>query len=95
VGANRFVDLDTRLPAGATALVKLTAVNNSDTGYLRVWPVGGTEPTAAVLHYPHPPNTAGRSSLAAARVGADGRIRVVNDSEGTTHLVADLQSWFS
>jgi hypothetical protein len=48
-------------------LVKLTAVHNSGTGYLRVWPVGGTEPTAAALHHPHPPNTAGRSAPAAAR----------------------------
>lgn len=94
VAANRFVDIDTRLPVGATALVKLTVVNNSAIGYFRVFPTGGTEPTASVLNYPHPPNPHARSSVAAARVGTDGKIRVINDSEGTTHIVADLQSWF-
>jgi hypothetical protein len=94
LAANAATDIALGVPAGATALVNLTVVNNTATGYLRAWPAGGTEPTISWVNYPGA-NTGARAGLAAIRVGAGGRIRVKNVSAGTAHLLVDVQGWYA
>jgi hypothetical protein len=94
LAANAATDIALGVPAGATALVNLTVVNNTATGYLRAWPAGGTEPTISWVNYPGA-NTGARAGLAAIRVGTGGRIRVKNVSAGTAHLLVDVQGWYA
>lgn len=87
------VDVPLEVPAGSAALVNLTVFENTTSGQLNVWPVGGAETTVSLTNYPRP-NTAPRSGLAVVRVGTDGRIRVRNASAGTAHVLVDLQGWY-
>ncbi|WP_433788954.1 trypsin-like serine protease [Actinoplanes sp. CA-252034] len=94
IPANGTVDIATGLPPGATAVVNLIVVDNTAGGYLRAWPVGGTEPTTSWSNYP-PLADLARGGLANVPVGTDGKIRVRNVSTGTTNLVVDLQAWYA
>ena len=88
------LDLATGLPAGSAAMVNFTVVNNTAaTGYLKAWPLGGTEPATSLSNFPAP-DTGARAGLAAVKVGTDGRIRIRNVSSGTVHLLVDVQGWF-
>jgi hypothetical protein len=91
--ANGTVDVALGLPAGSAAVVNLTVANNTAAGYLRAWPVDGTEPTASLTNYPTP-NTSARAGLAVVRAGTDGKIRVRNVGSGTVHLLVDVQGWY-
>ncbi|MGW0828408.1 trypsin-like serine protease [Streptomyces sp. NPDC002845] len=93
VAANGTVDVPLGLPTGTAALVNLTVVRNTASGYLRAWPVDGTQPTASLTSYPAA-NTSARSGLAVVKAGTDGKIRIRNYSSGTVHILADLQGWF-
>jgi hypothetical protein len=95
LAANATVDVSTGVPAGSTAILNLTMVNNTvASGYLRAWPVDGTEPSTSLVNYP-PANTTARAGLAFVKVGTDGKIRIRNASSGTAHLLADLQGWYA
>jgi hypothetical protein len=95
IAANGTVDVATGLPPGATAVVNLIVVDNTTAaGYLRAWPLGGTEPSTSLSNYP-PPAELARGGMATVRVGTDGKIRVRNVSGGTTNLVVDLQAWYA
>jgi hypothetical protein len=94
VAAQGTVDIATGLPAGSTALVSLTVVGNGAVGYLRAWPVDGTETTTSLVNYPEV-GTGSRAGLAAVRVGTAGKIRLRNVSTGTTHLLADFEGWYA
>jgi Trypsin len=96
VPANGTLDLPLRLPPGATAgaVLNLTIVNNTSTGFLHVWPSGGTEVSPSLVDYPAA-NTSARSSLAVVPAGADGKVRIKNVSSGTVHVLVDVQGWFA
>lgn len=94
LAVNGTIDVALGIPAGSTALVNLTVLQNTGGGYLRAWPVGGAEPVPSLTTFPDP-NTAPRSGLAAVKVGTDGKIRIKNNSTGTTHLLVDLQGWYA
>jgi Trypsin len=94
LAAQGTVDVATGLPAGATAVLNLTVVGNAAVGYLRAWPVGGTEPATSLVNYPDL-GTGARAGLAAVRVGTGGKIRIRNVSGGTAHVLADFQGWFA
>ena len=91
LAANATIDVPVNLPPGSTALMNLTSVSNSGGGFLRAWPAGGTEPDPSLLNFP--PVGGARSSMAAIRVGTDGKITIRNASNGTVHLIAELQGW--
>jgi hypothetical protein len=92
LAANATVDVPLGLPPGSTALMNLTGINNTGGGFLRAWPAGGAEPEASLLNFP-PANTGARSTMAAVRVGADGKVTIRNASNGTVHLIAEIQGW--
>jgi hypothetical protein len=92
LAANATVDVATGYPAGSTVALNLTVVGNTTSGYLHVWPVDGTEPTASLVNYP---DTGARAGLALVKVGTGGKVRIRNNSAGTTHVLADIQGWFA
>jgi hypothetical protein len=95
LAANATVDVATGVPAGSTAILNLTIVGNTvAAGYLRAWPVDGTEPSTSLVNYP-PVNSSARAGMAFVKVGTDGKIRIKNVSSGTVHLLADLQGWYA
>ena len=80
------------VPAHATAVsLTLTAVAPTAPTHLTVWPRGAALPRASVLN-------AGAGETVAvstvARVGADGRVRIRNES-GRLDVVVDLTGWFA
>ncbi|MCX5069030.1 hypothetical protein OOJ91_24615 [Micromonospora lupini] len=81
--------LPTRGIAGAALSVVVTPVA---AGYLKVWPVGETEPGTTVMDF-----KAGvwRENAMVLKPGTDGKIRIRNGSSGTAHIVVDLQGWFA
>ncbi|MEJ3743374.1 trypsin-like serine protease [Actinomycetes bacterium KLBMP 9797] len=95
VPANGIVDVPVGLPAGTNAaLLNLTVVGNTTGGDLKVWPTGGTEPAAPVAAYQIIESGA-RATMAAVKVGADGKVRVKNTSTGTVHFFIDVQGYFT
>ncbi|MCA2216013.1 trypsin-like serine protease [Jidongwangia harbinensis] len=89
---NDTLDIPVGLPPGTVAAVNLIVVGNDTSGYLRAWPAGGAETTTSLANFPAR-GTGPRSAMAMVPVGAGGKIRVRNISDGATHLVVDLQGW--
>ncbi|HET6533056.1 MAG TPA: hypothetical protein VFH03_20905, partial [Actinoplanes sp.] len=95
LAANATVDVPLGLPPGSAAVVNFTVVGNTQAGYLRGWPVGGTEPTTTSrVNYP-PVGKGPRAGMGVVEVGTGGKIRVRNVGSGTVHLLVDLQSWYA
>ncbi|WP_326551568.1 hypothetical protein [Micromonospora sp. NBC_01813] len=98
IPANGYVDVQfggtNGLPTRGIAAValNLTVLNPSAGGYLRVWPVDGTQPSPSVLNYA---TAQSRASLAISQVGTEGKVRIRNYGSGTVHLLVDLQGWFA
>jgi len=94
LASNGTVDIDTGVPAGSTAILNLTVVANTASGYLRAWPVDGAEPSPSLVNYPTA-DTGARAGLAFVKVGTNGKIRIRNASAGTVHVLADIQGWYA
>jgi len=75
---------------GAVVL-NVTATEPSQPGYLAVFPSSTSRPTASNLNFETGQTVA---NLAIARVGANGKVSVYNNS-GSTHVVIDVLGWFS
>jgi hypothetical protein len=84
--------LPTRAIAGAA--INFSTLNTAGSGSLRVWPVGGTEPTvrANVTTYPQ---DAVRGSMAIVKPGTEAKIRVRNVSQHPVQIWLDLLGWFA
>ncbi len=95
LASNGTVDVQLGLPATSTAaaLVNLTVVSPSTSGFLLAWPVGGTEPTTSLVNYPM--GGYARSSLATVATATDGKIRIKNISSGTAHVLVEVLGWFA
>lgn len=95
LGAGETLTLDVTgvggVPAdGVSAVaVNLTAVDPSAESHLRLWPEGPT-PEVANINFPAGVTIA---NMALATVGADGNIRIYNNS-GTVDVVVDVVGWF-
>ncbi len=77
---------------GASAVVlNVTAVSPSMATFLTVFPSGETRPLASNLNV-----AAGQiaPNLVLVKIGADGRIRIRNQS-GSTHVIADVAGWYA
>ncbi|MFC6367199.1 S1 family peptidase, partial [Nonomuraea thailandensis] len=91
--ANGTVDVPLGVPAGATAALNLTVVDNTADGHLNVWPVDGAERTTSLVNYA--PKAEGvRAGHTVVKAGTDGKIRIRNDSPGTAHLLVEVQGWY-
>ena len=94
VGAGRAVsvDLSSRVPADATAVVfNLTGVQPTASTFVTAFPHGQSRPVVSNLNL-----RAGeiRANLVTVMVGADRVVDLYNNS-GSTHLLADLAGYYS
>jgi alpha-tubulin suppressor-like RCC1 family protein len=96
VGAGQTVTLDVTGVAGVpeagvgAVVLNVTGALATDPTWITVWPSDAPRPVASNLNL-----VAGRDTpnLVIATVGADGTIRLYNDS-GSTALIADVSGWF-
>jgi hypothetical protein len=90
-GQTITVPLGSRMPAGATGVVlNVTAVDPLATGYLSVYPCGGTSTTVSNVNY-----VAGRTVPNAVIVGLGAAQSVCVFSSATTNVLVDLTGSFS
>src|SRR5215470_18450630 len=74
------------------AVVNVTAVNESSSGYITVYPDETPRPDTSNLNYQSGTPIA---NLAITSIGPDGYIDLQNNSAGTTQLVADVSGYFT
>ncbi len=77
---------------GVSAVVlNVTVTQPSAGGYLTIFPSDAVRPTASNLNF-----TAAQTvpNLVVAKVGADGRVAVFNQT-GSTHVIFDVVGWYS
>jgi hypothetical protein len=74
-----------------SVVVNVAAVTPSAVGSVNVGP-SGSNPSLASFTHPANENVA---NLVMVPVGADGKIRLVNNSAGTTHLIVDITGYFT
>jgi len=80
------------VPETATAaIVTLTATSATAGSYVTAWPSGVARPPTSDLNL-WPGATV--ANLAVVPIGADGRVALYN-AAGTTHLIADVQGYYS
>jgi hypothetical protein len=97
LAANATADVQvggrTGLPTRGIAGVALSIAAAGPTagGYLRVWPVGATEPTTSMANH----GTTTRASSVVIAPGTDTKIRIKNISSGSLHFYVDLMGWFA
>ena len=78
-------------PTVQAVVVNLAAVSPSTTGSIDVGP-SGVAPSLPWFTHPANENAA---NLAIVPVGADGKIRVVNNSLGTSHVIVDITGYLT
>ena len=87
----QVVDLSKELPAGATAAVlNLTVTQPTALGYLISYPDGQTRPTVSDLNFNRDQTVANQVTVPVT----DGKVDLYNSSDGTAHLIADLEGYF-
>jgi sugar lactone lactonase YvrE len=98
LAAGAFVEVQIRGFGGVpnttkvrAVVVNVAAVNPSATGSIDIGPSGVT-PTLPWFTHPASENVA---NLAIVPVGADGKIRLVNNSAGTSHLIVDITGYLT
>jgi hypothetical protein len=72
-------------------VVNVAAVRPTDAGSIDVGPAGVTPPLPSFTH----PANENVANLVMVPVGADGKIRVRNNSAGTTHMIVDITGYFT
>ena len=83
----RELDLSTRVPAGAQAVVlNLTVADATNNSFLTLWPTGQPRPDASNINMI--PNVA-RPNLVIARIGAGRKVSIFNES-GDVTVIADV-----
>ena len=82
-------------PDARSVVFNVTVVNETDLGFLRLYPAGGSTPAASTINFTVNRTRANNAVLA---LGVGGRIAVRCDmpvgSAGTTHLVLDVYGFF-
>jgi hypothetical protein len=78
--------------ASVTAVaVNVAAVSPVSSGAIDVGPSGVSPTLNSVLH----PAAENVANLVMVPIGADGKIRLVNNSAGTTHMIVDIMGFFT
>ncbi|RKT77661.1 CHAP domain-containing protein [Terracoccus luteus] len=72
-----------------SALINISVVSPSASGYVTTYPSGYSRPTARSVSYPYGTST---SSSFVSRVGSDGRIRLYTSAGA--HLTVDVVGWY-
>ncbi len=86
------VDLSSRVPANATAVVlNVTGVQPTVSTVITVWPSGEERPVASTLNLRAKEI---RANAATVALGPDRKLQLRNNS-GNVHLVADLQGYYA
>ncbi|MEV0390674.1 trypsin-like serine protease [Nonomuraea sp. NPDC050643] len=93
IAANGTIDVPLGVPAGTTAALNLTVVDNTADGHLNVWPVDGLERTTSLVNYARPADGV-RAGHTVVKVGTGGKVRIRNNSSGTAHLLVEIQGWY-
>jgi sugar lactone lactonase YvrE len=79
------------IPVGAkNVVINVAAVNPAGSGSIDVGP-SGSSPLLPSFTHPAGENVA---NLVVVPIGADGKIRIVNNSAATTHFIADITGYF-
>ena len=87
----QVLDLSKELPAGATAAVlNLTVTQPTALGYITSYPDGQTRPTVSDLNFNRGQTVPNQVTVPVT----DGRVDLYNGSDGTAHLIADLEGYF-
>jgi hypothetical protein len=97
LGAGGTLEIDVVGRAGVPAVgadsvvLNVTSVQPTRSGYLTVWPAGGTRPLASNLNL-----VPGRNvpNLVIVKLGSNGKVAIYN-SAGATDVVADIVGWFA
>ncbi len=79
------------IPAGASAaILNVTVVAPTAPGHITVYPNGASMPTASNINF-----VAGQTvpNLVVATLSADGRVRIANQSSGSSYLIADVAGY--
>jgi hypothetical protein len=74
-----------------SVVVNVAAVNPSASGSIDVGPSGTNAPLPSFTH----PANENVANLVMVPVGADGKIRLVNNSTGTSHVIVDITGYFT
>jgi hypothetical protein len=74
-----------------SVVINVAAVNPAATGSVNVGPSGSN---AVLASFTHPANE-NVANLVMVPVGADGKIRLWNNSSATTHLIVDITGYFT
>ncbi|MCT2586690.1 RCC1 domain-containing protein [Actinophytocola gossypii] len=91
-GGTLTLDLSSRVPADATAVVlNVTGVSPTRNTYLTVWPAGQSRPNASNLNVSIGET---RPNAVTAALGDGAALRVFNNA-GTTHVLADLAGYYA
>ncbi|WP_051139788.1 BspA family leucine-rich repeat surface protein [Aestuariimicrobium kwangyangense] len=72
-------------------VVNLTVTNSSRPGHITAYQDGTPQPSSSNLNFPAGDT---RANLAVVTLGADGKIALTNNSEGTVHLIADVSGYY-
>ncbi len=96
VGSNKTIALQVAgvagVAAGASAVtLNLTVTNAQAPGFLTVWPSGLTTPTVSNLNFV-PGQTV--PNLVTVKLGADGKISILNGSLGSSDVVVDVAGYY-
>ena len=79
------------IPSGATAVaINVTAIQPTRSGFLTVFPAGGSRPLASSLNFVPGDVIA---NLVIVRIGANGQVSVYNNA-GSTHVAADVVGYY-
>lgn len=96
LGPHQSVDLQITgrgpIPATGvgTAVLNVTATGATAGGFITAYPVGVSEAKGSSLNFDGGQTIA---NLVTVRVGAEGRVRLTNNSSGTVHLIADAAGY--
>lgn len=74
-----------------SVVLNVTAITPTANGFLTVWPAGTTRPTTSSVSF-STGNTV--SNLVIAKISSKGKVSIYNSS-GATHVVVDVQGYFS
>ncbi len=76
----------------AAVAANFTVVGGTAAGFLKVYPSDGTAPPTSVANFPA---STTRADLAFVRPGADGRVKVLNNTSQPVHIYVDVQGYYS
>jgi len=80
------------IPADASAVIfNLTATQPTSYGHIRAYPSGGAVPSTSNVNFSA--NETVPNSVTVP-IGSDGKVRLLNSSGGTTHMIADVGGYY-